>query len=120
MLVTLVTVAPELLPVLPMRLTLFYFYYAVKVISFLSLGFLAPLVFRSLNGIGIGLLLSFLSALVIETCQGLLHNGHTFHVYELAGKLVLIAAGFALALDCRYESRILLGPLQINLVRNDG
>jgi len=97
-----------------------FLYYLIKVICFLLLGFLAPLAFRSLNGIGLGMLLSFLSAFAIETCQDLLHNGHVFHWYELAGKLSLIALGFAFALDSRYERKISIGPLKINfLLDND-
>ncbi len=115
-LVSLLTIAPELLPIAPMPLSLFCSYYALKVISFLALGFLAPLAFRSLNGIGLGLVLSFLSALLIESLQGLLHNGHVFHWYELLGKLSLIGLGFAIALDCRYEQKASFGPLHINLL----
>jgi hypothetical protein len=116
--VTLLTVAPELLPIAPMRLRLFIPYYAVKIICFLALGFLAPLAFRSLNGLGYGVIFSFLSAFLIETCQGALHNGHVFQWHELAGKLTLIAVGFALALESRYERKLTIGPLKINF-RND-
>jgi hypothetical protein len=115
-LVATLTIAPELLPIGPMPVPLFCSYYALKVSSFIALGFLAPLAFRSLNGIGLGLALSFLSALIIESLQGLLHNGHVFHWYELAGKLSLITLGFAVALDCRYEHKASLGPLQIKLL----
>jgi hypothetical protein len=116
--VTLLTVAPELLPIAPMRLRIFIPYYTVKITCFLALGFLSPLAFRSLNGIGYGLVFSFLSALLIETCQGLLHNGHIFHWHELTGKLALIALGFAIALESRYERKLALGPFQIKF-RND-
>jgi hypothetical protein len=114
--VVLFTIAPELLPIRPMPTPLFLLYYFVKILSFLSLGFLAPLALRSLNGIGLGMVLSFLSAFLIETCQGLLHDGHVFHWHELIGKLTLIALGFAFGLDARYELKMSLGPLKINLL----
>ena len=115
-LVILLTVAPELLPIGHMHRLFFLLYYAVKVASFLSLGFFAPLALRSLNGIGLGMILSFLSAFFIEAGQGLLHNGHVFHWYELVGKLTLIALGFALGLDSRYELKLALGPLKVNFL----
>ncbi len=110
----LLTVVPELLPVAPMPLGLFGLYYVLKVMSFCLLGFLAPLSFRGLNGIGSALSISFGTALVVETFQGFLHNGHVFHWYELVGKLALIVLGFAIALECRYEGKLHFGFLRLN------
>jgi hypothetical protein len=112
------TCISELVPIGPMPPPLFYLYYAMKVAAFFALGFLAPLAFHRLNGIGLGFTFSLLSACLIEVIQSLPHNGHSFHWYELAGKFALISVGFAFALECRYERRISFGPVQISLQTN--
>jgi hypothetical protein len=118
-LLTLLTISSELVRIPPMPSVLFDLYYGVKVVFFFSVGFISPLAFYKLNRIGLGLVFSFLSALLIEVFQGLLSNGHSFHWYELAGKLALIALGFAIALDRRYERKISLGPVNICFRTNE-
>jgi hypothetical protein len=108
----------ELIAIGKMPVPLFYLYYASKVTAFFMLGFLSPLAFHRLNGLGIGILASFSCAVMIEALQTLLHNGHSFHWYELAGKVALITFGFAFALERRYERLLSLGPFAIRLAAN--
>ena len=105
----------EVMALGPMPVPVFYLYYVSKVAAFFVLGFLSPLAFQRLNGLGIGVLVSFTCAALIEGIQTALHNGHSFHWYELAGKVVLITLGFALALERRYERRMSVGPFAIQL-----
>ena len=109
----LISVLSGILPIGPMPLFVFAAYYLGKVASLFFLGFLSPLSFRSLNGIGLSLSISLLSAGLIEILGGWLENSHSFHWYEMAGKLLLITIGFSLALDFRYQQKLKLGPLQL-------
>ena len=118
-LMILITFVAELIPIPPMPFLLFYFCYAIKVAVFFLVGFLSPLAFHRLNGIGLGFFFSLLSAFLIEVFQSLSHNGHSFHLHELAGKLTVITVGFAFALERRYERRISFGPVDISLRTND-
>lgn len=105
----------ELIPIGPMPFWLFELCYLAKVSLFFGLGFVAPLSFYRLNGIGLSLAFSFSSTPLIEVFQGIVKNGHSFHWSELVGKLALIAIGFAIALNCRYELRISMGAFDIRL-----
>jgi hypothetical protein len=93
----------------------FYSYGAAKAICFVVLGYLAPLAFWRFNALNRGILLAAISATFVESLQGLLHRGHSFHWYELVVKLGLILIGFALALDARYERMISIGRFHIRL-----
>jgi hypothetical protein len=92
-----------------------YAYKIGKLLLFVAVGYLAPLAFWRFNALTRGLALAFVSAMGVETLQGLLGRGHSFHWYEMLLKLGLIFFGFALALDARYERRIFSGPLRIRL-----
>ena len=94
----------------------FYAYCAAKLVFFIAIGFLAPLAFWRFNALNRGILLAAISAAAVESLQGVLHHGHSFHWYELLIKLALILLGFALALDARYERKISIGPVHIQLV----
>ena len=118
-LMILITFVAELIPIPPMPYLLFYLCYALKVAVFFAVGFLSPLAFHRLSGIGLGFFFSLLSAFLIEVFQSLSHNGHSFHLHELAGKLTVITIGFAFALERRYERRISFGPVDISLRTND-
>jgi hypothetical protein len=110
-----ITVVMELIPV-PLMPPLLYYSYAVsKLISFVALGYVAPLAFHRFNALNRGIVLATISAACVESLQGLLHHGHSFHWYEMAVKLTLILLGFALGLDVCYDRRISLGPLRIDL-----
>ena len=109
------TIITEIMPIPLMSPIPFYSYKAAKVICFLALGYLAPLAFWRFNALNRGILLAAISAACVESLQGLLHRGHSFHWYELFVKLALILFGFALALDARYERMILIGPIHIRL-----
>jgi hypothetical protein len=111
-----ITVAAEIVPIPPMPAPLFYSYCAAKLVCFLALGYLAPLAFWRFNALNRGMLLATISATGVESLQGLLHNGHSFHWYELIVKLLLILTGFAAALDARYERTLSIGPIHIHLV----
>ncbi len=100
-----------LLPPLP-----FYSYKVMKVLFFIALGYLAPLAFWRFNALTRGIFLAAISATFVETLQGLIHSGHSFHWYEMLLKLGLILLGFTRALDGRYEQRISLGRIHIRLI----
>jgi glycopeptide antibiotics resistance protein len=107
--------AVELMPMKQMLPYLFIAYNVLKVTLFFTLGFALPLAFHRLKGIAAGLCVSLVSAVAIESLQSVIHNGHSFHVPELLGKVALICLGFALSLDHRYEGRIPLGVTHISL-----
>jgi hypothetical protein len=110
-----ITVVTEVVPVPLMPPLPFYSYCVFKLISFVTLGYIGPLAFRRFNALNRGILLATISAACVESSQGLLHHGHSFHWYEMAVKLALILLGFALGLDACYDRRISLGLLQIHL-----
>ncbi len=111
-----ITILLEAIPIPPMSPALFYTYCAGKAILFISLGYVAPLAFWSFNALNRGIIFAALSACCVETLQGLLGHGHSFHWYELLVKLVLILLGFALALNDRYDHEINIGPIRVRLV----
>jgi hypothetical protein len=92
-----------------------YAYKTLKAVLFVSVGYLAPLAFWHFNALTRGIMLAFVSAMCVETLQGLIGRGHSFHWYEMLLKLGLILLGFNFALDHRYERQISLGPLHIRL-----
>jgi hypothetical protein len=108
----------EVIAIGPMPVYLYCLYYGAKVFAFLVLGFLSPLAFHRLNGLGFGVLISFTCAGMIEGLQTVIHNGHSFHWYELTGKMLLIILGFALGLERRYERRVSFGRFAIQLAVN--
>ena len=93
---------------------LFYSYKVLKGLLFFALGYLTPLAFWRFNSLGRGMLLAVLSASAVEMAQDFF-QGHRFSLFELALKLLVIFAGFALALNARYEQRISLGWWRIQL-----
>jgi hypothetical protein len=93
-----------------------YSYKIFKVLLFIAVGYLAPLAFWRFNALNRGIMLAAASAMGVETLQGLIGRGHSFHWYELLLKLGLILLGFALALDARHERQISAGPFHISLV----
>ncbi|MGA8596241.1 MAG: VanZ family protein [Bryobacteraceae bacterium] len=93
---------------------LFYSYKLLKGVLFFALGYLTPLAFWRFNSLGRGMLLAALSACAVEMLQGFF-QGHRFSLFELGLKLLVIFAGFALALNARYEQRISLGWWRIQL-----
>jgi hypothetical protein len=92
-----------------------YFYKICKALLFIAVGYLAPLSFWRFNALNRGILLAAISAVFVETLQGTIGKGHSFHWYEMLMKLALILFGFACALDARYEHRISAGVFQIQL-----
>jgi hypothetical protein len=110
------TVVTEVIPVPLMPPLPFYSYGVSKLISFVAVGYVAPLAFRRFNALNRGILLATISAVCVESLQGLLHHGHSFHWYELGVKLLLIFVGFALALEARYNGKISIGPINISLI----
>ncbi len=108
-----ITVASEVLPIPLMPPVPFYSYGAAKALCFVVLGYLSPLAFWRFNALNRGILLAAISAACVESLQGLLRHGHSFHWYELLVKLGLILFGFAAALDARYEREISIGRIHI-------
>jgi hypothetical protein len=113
--IVVITVVSEIVPIPLMPPVPFYSYCAAKLICFVAIGYLAPLAFWRFNALNRGILLASISAACVESLQGLLHHGHSFHWYELVVKLALILLGFALALDARYERMISIGPIRCRL-----
>jgi hypothetical protein len=93
-----------------------YSYKIFKLFLFAAVGYLAPLSFWRFNALNRGIMLAAVSAMGVESLQGLIGRGHSFHWYEMLLKLGLILLGFALALDARYEHQISAGPIHIRLV----
>jgi hypothetical protein len=108
------TVLSEVLPIPHMTLVSFYSYCAGKAVMFLAVGYLTPLAFWRFDDRGF--LAAAACAAFVETLQGIVGRGHSFHWYEMGVKLMLIFLGFVLALEARYERRILHGRLRIQLV----
>jgi hypothetical protein len=92
----------------------FYSYKFLKGVLFFALGYATPLAFWRFNSLGRGMLLAALSASAVEMVQGFF-QGHRFSLFELGLKLLVIFAGFALALNARYEQRISFGRWRIQL-----
>lgn len=113
-----ITITSEVMPVPGMPPMRFYLYCALKLVAFFMVGCLAPLAFWRFNALNRGMMLAAVSATFVESMQGLLHHGHSFHWYELLVKLALIFLGFALALDVRYEGGIEFGSVHITLSMN--
>jgi hypothetical protein len=111
-----ITVVCEVMPIPLLSPLPFYSYCAFKLICFVALGYIAPLAFWRFNALNRGISLATISAACVESLQGLLHHGHSFHWYELVVKLALILFGFALALDARYERMVSIGPIHVRLV----
>ena len=93
---------------------LFYAYKSFKVLLFFAVGYATPLAFWRFNSLGRGMLLAAASACVVELLQGF-SSGHKFSFFELVVKLIVMFAGFALALNARYEQKISLGLWRIQL-----
>jgi hypothetical protein len=93
-----------------------YSYKIFKLLLFVSVGYLAPLALWRFNALNRGIMLAAVSAMGVETLQGVIGRGHSFHWYEMLIKLGLILLGFALALDARYERQISVGPIHIHLI----
>jgi hypothetical protein len=74
-----------------------------KAAVFLALGYLAPIAFWRFSYLTATILGSAGMAVLVELGQAMLSNGHRFSWVELAVKLLLLAAGFVIALDVRYE-----------------
>lgn len=107
------TVLSEVLPAPQTAPANFYTYEALKALGFVLVGYLAPLSFWQFNALNRGILYAALSATLVETLQQIIGHGHRFRWYELAVKLVLLLAGFILALNARYDRALRLGPLVI-------
>jgi hypothetical protein len=70
---------------------------------FLLLGYLAPMAFWRFSYLTASILASVASAILVELIQAMVADGHRFSWVELGVKLALLAAGFLIALDVRYE-----------------
>jgi hypothetical protein len=88
-----------------------------KMLCFFMLGYLTPLTFGRFNNLNRGILFAALSAALVEVLQGLIGNGHSFHVYELVFKLGIILFGFMMGLDARFEGEVGVGSFRVNLVK---
>ncbi|HEX6546043.1 MAG TPA: VanZ family protein [Bryobacteraceae bacterium] len=109
------TIVTEVEPLPPLMYPpLFYTYKFFKVLLFFALGFATPLAFWRFNSLGRGMVLAAVSAAVVELLQGF-SSGHKFSFFELVIKLIVIFAGFALALNARYDQKISLGLWRIQL-----
>jgi hypothetical protein len=110
-----VTVISEVYPFPLLPPVPFYTIWAIKLLFFFVLGYLAPLTFWRFNALNRGVGFAALSASFVEVLQGSVGHGHSFHWYELLVKLALILLGFVLALEAIYDRKISIGPLRIAL-----
>src|ERR1017187_3341637 len=113
--IVLTTVVLEVMPA-HFEPTVFYTYKAAKGVLFIALGYMTPLTFERFNVLNRGLLFAAASAATVEILQGIIGNGHKFSWMELTAKLVVIAFGFVLALDARYERSITVGRFGLRLI----
>ena len=111
------TVVSEVAPVPHMPWFLHYGVYSPgKLLCFLMAGYLTPLAFERINNLNRGIGFAAVSAALVEVLQGLIGNGHSFHVYELVIKLMIILFGFMMGLDARFEGMLSVGALRVRLV----
>jgi hypothetical protein len=82
---------------------------------FLLLGYLAPMAFWRFSYLTASILASASSAILVELIQAMVAHGHRFSWVELGAKLALLAAGFLIALDVRYErDRMRRRPIRLS------
>jgi len=92
----------------------YYSYQISKLIGFVVLGYLTPLAFWRFGSLGRGVAFGLVTTAGIEGIQGII-EGHRFSIFEMIVKLVLVMAGFGLALLARFDKRIHVGRLHIAL-----
>jgi hypothetical protein len=111
----LITIVLEIMPIPLMPRLPFYAYCGVKGILFALFGYLTPLTYWRFDVLNRGIAFAIVSACVVESLQGLVGHGHSFHFYELCGKLFLVFFGFTCALLARYDKEISFGAFRIQL-----
>jgi hypothetical protein len=102
----------ELLPRPNFAPLLFYSYSGCKALMFVLLGFLTPLTFWRFDRIGLGVIASAIGAGAAEMSQSLV-AGHRSSWLEFLLKVLLLLAGFAVALSVRYDRKISVGRFGI-------
>jgi hypothetical protein len=102
----------ELLPRPNLAPLLFYSYSGCKALMFILLGFLTPLAFWRFDRIGLGVIFSIIGAGAAEISQSFV-MGHRSSFLEFGLKLLLLMAGFAVALSVRYDGKISVGRFGI-------
>lgn len=115
------TVISEVMPVPPMGPVLHYgIYCPLKLICFLMVGYLTPMAFARFSFLNRGIAFAAVSAAAVEILQGLIGNGHSFHIYELTFKWIVIALGFMFGLDARCEGSLDFAFVHITLIPDAG
>jgi hypothetical protein len=102
----------ELLPRPNFAPLLFYSYSGCKALMFVLLGFLTPLAFWRFDRVGLGVIASAVGAGAAEMSQSLV-EGHRSSWLEFLLKMLLLLAGFAVALSVRYDRKISVGRFGI-------
>lgn len=110
------TILLQLVQMPDMSRPVLYCVWALKLLGFGLVGFVAPLAFERFNAFIRGLLLGIITATAVEVLQALLGHGHGFHVEELLIKLLFIFVGFCIGIVVRYERAITAGPICIRLI----
>ena len=95
--------------------SLFYSYKFVKAALFVLFGFETPLTFWRFDSVRAGLLMSLISAFVVECVQNM-SAGHTFSAVELLAKGTLIMFGFILAFNPRHDHELSLFGIHVDLI----
>lgn len=109
-----VTVISEVIPVPQMsRIVHYGVYTPLKLVLFFLIGYLTPLAFATFRFLNRGIAFAAVSATAVELLQGIIGNGHSFHLYELTTKWIVIGLGFMFGLDARCEGTLELGVLHI-------
>lgn len=88
----------------------FHSYEGAKLVVFFLFGALTPLAWWRYQTLGTGVLFAITTTAIVEVGQTFV-PGHRTSLVELVVKLVLLFAGFALALDARKYQNVSVGPV---------
>ena len=90
----------------------FHSYELAKLAAFLMFGFLTPIAWWRYNSLAMGALFATITTTVVESGQAFI-PGHRASAFELAVKLLLLFAGFVVALNIRKYQELNLRLINI-------
>jgi hypothetical protein len=105
----------EIAPVPPLAPLSFYGYCCLKAVLFFLAGLLTPLTLREFGALGRGLVVAFVSSIMLEGLQSLIQHGHDFHLLDLTAKFLVVFAGFSVGIVARYERTFSLFHVYVRL-----
>lgn len=110
----LITLASEIVPLPLLGGAPLFCFKGFKAVVFMLLGFATPLTFWRFTSLNLGIAVITTASFIVELAQFFI-PGHQFSIIELASKVMLLIAGWSLALVVRYEGKIKCGRFQIAL-----